>query len=506
MYNNFKLSALFTDNMVLQRECQVPIWGRAVDRTRIKVEFCGQIYETTAVDGKWTIILSPLEIGGPYEMSITADSEKLVLKNILIGDVWLAGGQSNMEWVLQNSLNGFEEIPKADYPNIRHYAVPKIEYEEIHREAGNEVSSNTVWEICTPETAGMFSAVAFHFAKEINKGLNMPIGIINCNWGGTSASCWMGEEYLSADSDLKSYLDDYNEAICNLTEEEYVNQRKDYRERQEEYNRKYQQFKLEHPEVEEHLIPSNLDIESPWPPPMGPKCFLRPSGLYYTMLQKVVPYPMKGVIWYQGESDTHKPKLYGKLFSKMIENWRKDFNNQNLPFLFIQLPFFGGENPDGEEWAFLREQQLNTVRDVSNTGMTVIIDCGEKDDIHPLDKKTVGERLALLAEAKIYGCSTEYLGPMYERMDIDENEVILFFKHAGDGLKVKGNTLKGFKICGKDRDFVEAEAKVKGDTVVVYSHKVKNPVAVSYGWANYTETNLYNNNGLPASPFRTDNY
>lgn len=504
MNNSFKLSVLFTDNMVIQRECNVPIWGRAVDGTEIKVEFCGQIKVTTAVGGKWHIILSPLEMGGPYEMRITADSERLVLKNVLIGDVWLAGGQSNMEWILQNSLNGTEEIPRADHPNIRHYAVPKIEFEEVHSEA--EADENPAWEICTPENAGMFSAVAFHFAKEINKDLNMPIGIINCNWGGTSASCWMSEEYLEADSDLKSYLDEYNEAIYNLTEEEYENQRRDYVKRQEEYNKKYQQFKLEHPEVEEHLIHLNLDIESPWPPPMGPKCFLRPSGLYYTMLQKVVPYAMKGVIWYQGESDTYKPRLYGKLFSKMIENWRKEFNNPSLPFLFVQLPFFGGENPDGEEWAFLREQQASTVKNVSNTGMAVIIDCGEKDDIHPLNKKTVGERLALLAKAEIYGLNAEYLGPMYKQMNIDRNKVTLFFDHVGDGLEMKGEMLKGFTICGEDSNFVEAIAKIEGDTAVIYSEKVDNPTAVRYGWANYMGINLYSKNGLPAGPFRTDNF
>lgn len=497
----FNLAQIFTDNMVLQKDVKVPIWGEAPSDSNIVVEIHGQVKETLAVNGKWFVLLSPLKSGGPYELNVTCDNSSIIIRNILVGEVWVAGGQSNMEFNLQKSLKGREYISGANYPNIRYYDVPKIEYEDgLHSE---DSATQNSWLICTPENAGKFSAVAYHFAVDLYENLDVPIGIIGCNWGGTSASCWMSTECLAEHEDLKAYLDEYNEQISTLSNEVYEKQRITNNLEIEEYNAKCDKFRLENPGIEEDVVASSVE-GYPWPPPMGPKCFLRPSGLYNTMLKKIIPYEVKGVLWYQGETDAEKPTLYRKLFSTMIGNWRNDWKNPELPFLFVQLPAYAAENPLGDDWALLRESQLHVMKNLNKTFMVVSIDCGEKDNIHPVNKKPIGERLAILALSEIYRQKSESTGPIYNRMDIDGNKIILYFNHMGRGLSVKGVSLRGFEICGSNKRFVPAKAEIINNTVVVYSDEINCPYVVRYGWSNYPDINLYNIEGLPASPFRTD--
>lgn len=500
MNKDFTIAPIFTDLMVLQRDTKIPVWGRAADGCKIKVEICDKTMETEAVNGHWRVDLPPLSSGGPYSMKIQSSTSEFILEDILVGEVWLAGGQSNMEFALSNSLNGKKEADKANFKNIRYYDVPKIAYEEVE----NTDFPESEWKICNPENAGKLSAVAFHFAKSVFEELKIPIGIVGCNWGGTSASCWMSEEYLRSDEKTRVYLDEYFDCIGSVSEEEYENRIKAYEGQLADYRQGVEQIKITDPDASQTMI-QKLAGPYPWPPPMGKKSSRRPAGLYHTMLKKVIPYGIRGVIFYQGEEDTNKAGYYKKLFELMMKNWREDWNNKVLPFLFVQIAYFNDQEP-GKNWALLREAQLRTMLCDENTAMAVITDCGEKDNVHPFNKKPVGERLALLARAKVYGQDIECYGPTYRSMRIEDNKIVLTFDHAEGGLVTMNGELKGLKICGEDKNFVNAKADIRNNTLQVYTKEVKHPIAVRYGWANYMDVNLYNKEGLPASPFRTDNF
>lgn len=501
MIQQFGPAQIFTDNMVLQRDCPIPLWGKAADGSRVKVEFCGRTYKTEAVDGKWRIQLSPMNAGGPFDMKIQCGACVMTLRNILIGEVWVAGGQSNMQFPLIESLHGAEEAADADDEGIRYYDVPKIEYEGDG--VGPECLPLAAWQLCTAQNAAAFSAVAFHYAKKLRQALNVSIGIIGCNMGATSASCWMSEEALSSDEEIRVYLDEYYAHLNEHDDNAYKRELEDFNRQIEAYQRKVEAFKATHPGAGEAEVNQQVG-PCPGPPPMGKKSFMRPTGLYHTMLKKITPYAIRGVIFYQGEGDTHKPELYKKLFGKMMQNWRDDWQLPGLPFLFVQLAFYACDiKPEGETWAVLREQQRLTCCEDPHASMAVITDCGEKDNIHPVDKKSVGERLALLARAKIYGHDVEYSGPVFREMKVDGSKAVLHFDHAGNGLTARNGALKGFEICGKDGRYVEAKAAIGGISVEVSADCISVPFAVRYGWANYAEINLYNEEGLPAGPFRT---
>lgn len=502
MDTRFNLAEIFTDNMVLQRNSEIRIWGSACSDIEITVEFCGQRQTTMSKDGKWSVTLLPIAAGGPYIMRATDKIGEIVLKNILVGEVWIAGGQSNMEHPLVLTEHGSREISAAFFPRIRFYNVPRRPFEDAIIDGWHflpTTSSKASWQLCNPENAPFFSAIAFHFAKEIYQALDMPIGIIGCNWGATSASCWMSEEYLCNDEELKTYIDNYNNDLLGLEKEKYEDDFKLYLNDLKKFIKKMGMVNIEADRVDNYLMDNSA---GPLPcPPLGPKSFLRPSGLYNTMLKKIIPFSIKGVLWYQGESDTNKPYLYRKLFSKMIQNWRDDWNNQNLPFIFTQLSSF---NIKEDSWPILRESQTFVSENVKKTAMAITIDCGDKNNIHPSNKQPVGKRLALLARNKVYGQEVECTGPTFRDMKVHGNKIILSFDCISKGLTSRGMPLKGFKICDENKKFMDANAEIKEDTIVVYCDEIKSPVAVSYGWAGFTDANLYNTDDLPAIPFRTD--
>lgn len=487
----WKTDPMFSDHMVLQRNSEIPVWGEGADGLRVTVKCGGETANAVTGGGKWKVHLPPMEAGGPYELTVQADGSAITFSDVWIGDVWLAGGQSNMEWRLKDA-GGFEtEIAQASSPAIRYYDVPRIAYEE---DGADQRESAPVWKICTPDNAGEFSAVAYHFARTVHARLGVPIGIVGCNFGGTSASCWVAEPRLEEDDDLRVYLEEYREQVKDFDWEKY-----------EEDEKKFQEdFAVYMSKVEQGVPREEIDYV-PWPPPMSPKSFMRPNGLYGTMLSKAAPYGLKGFIYYQGESDAHKPLLYDKLLTTLIDNWRKDWGDGELPFLFVQLAAFGCDgNPDGEDWAVLRESQTIVAERVPNTGMAVALDCGEEHDIHPKNKKTVGERLALVALDRVYGLDVPSAGPEFESMDVNGGQAILRFAHCGDGLAAgNGKPLAGFELCGEDGRCVPAFAEIDGVTVRVWSPEVQAPRHVRYGWANFTEANLTNSHGLPAVPFRT---
>ncbi len=503
MERSFGFAHVFSDNMVLQRDAALPVWGWADKGDRVRVEFCGQVREAAVVDGQWRVDFSPLAAGGPYTLTASCGGRQIALGNILMGEVWLAGGQSNMDYTLLLTRDGYEEIPLADYPGIRHYAAPRIAFEQQPGMLRAD-PEQPAWAVCTPQAAPGFTAVGYHFAKNLHRALGVPVGIINCNWGGTSASCWMSRERLQRGGDIRVYLDEYLQLVSGQSPQAYAAEEAAYAAAVAVQQQAMAGVPFDPTDLDAYFA-SEAEHPYPWPPPMGLQCPLRPAGLYDTMLRKIVPYAIRGVIWYQGESDTVKAPLYRSLFTQMMDNWREDWQAPRLPFLFVQLAAYAADNdPDGESWALLREQQLLVSQTDGSAAMAVAIDCGNRTNIHPLDKGPVGERLALLARTQVYGDSVECFGPRPVAMRAQGGSVVLTFEHAGQGLAAKGGELRGFALCGCDGIYHPAQGEIDGNTVTVRSEAVPQPLAVRYGWANYTEANLYNSAGLPASPFRTD--
>lgn len=439
-----KPSNLFSDNMVLQRGREVPVWGTANDGEEVTVEINGQKAKATAKEGKWMLRLAPLTAGGPTTLTISSGSKRIDLKNVLIGEVWICSGQSNMQWPLEKTTNAEEAISAASNEKIRLFTVPR----KTTPEPQSEVDGT--WVTCTPETARGFSAVGYYFGKALEKALGVPVGLINTSYGGTPAEAWTSKETLSNDPALAPTLG-------------YV------------------------PDV---------------------KNAHRATGLYNAMIAPLVPYAIAGAIWYQGESNAGRAYEYHQLFPAMIQDWRSHWGQGDFPFFLVQLAPFKKikEEPGESDWAELREAQRLTTHRLPNTGMAVITDVGEEDDIHPQQKAPVGERLALAARGIAYGEEITFSGPEYRSLRIDGNKAIVQFDHVGKGLVAKDGPLTGFTIAGADGKFHKADAEIQGNEVVVTSKEVPHPVAVRFGWADYPVVNLWNADGLPATPFRTDHF
>jgi sialate O-acetylesterase len=477
-----KLPTFFSDHMVFQRGQKINVWGMAEPETTITVSLNGKSAKTKAnAEGRWQLSLPAMKEGGPYELEVKAGDEKIVLKDIYIGDVWLASGQSNMQWSVAGVLNAEKEISEANYPLIRLLQVPV----EISPHLKWDVDCK--WQVCSPETVRDFSAVAYFFARELYKNLKIPIGIIHSSQGGTPAEVWMSWKALTSNTKLRLL----KPPTRYVELEPWIK----YDEELDKWQREVEKARKEgKPEP---------------PPPQAPNWeFMHPAGLFNSMIAPFTRFPIKGVIWYQGESNIFRPQEYTILFPALIEDWRKIWGIGDFPFLFVQIapvePPRTGEPSGNPYWAEIREAQIVGLR-LPNTAMVVTIDLGDPDgDVHPKNKQDVGKRLALAALAIAYGRKIEYSGPMFEKMEVEGNKARIFFTHTGRGLVCKGDKLLGFAIAGEDKKFVWADAKIEGNTVVVWSDKVQKPVAVRYAFENHPICNLYNKEGLPASPFRTD--
>ena len=422
---------LFTDNAVLQQGISVPVWGMANDGEKVTVKFQGQEVSTTAHNGHWMLRLKPLKAGGPFTMTISGENT-IELKNILVGEVWVCSGQSNMAWQVKNTENAQAAIDSSKDPMIRLYTMPW---------ADKFANPKPAWQECNPDTTPTFSAVGYFFGKHLREALKVPIGLINSSVGGTPADAWTSRTALLANPEIKDI------------------------------------------------------VEKPW---------TRASYLYNGMIAPLQPYAIEGAIWYQGESNAGRAYEYRTLFPAMIECWRDEWGQGDFPFLFVQLAPFG-TNAAEPAWAELREAQLLTAQHDPKTAMAVIMDIGEEKNIHPVKKDPVGARLALAARAIAYGQKLVYSGPIYKSMKIEGDKAILSFDWVGSGLVADGD-LKGFTIAGEDQKFVPAATQIQGDKVIVSSPEVAKPMAVRYGWANCPDVNLFNQNGLPATPFRTDDF
>ena len=478
---NIKVPALIADNMVLQQNTKAALWGWASAGEEVSITTSWNnktIRVITDASGKWTTYVKTIKAGGPYIINFKG-SNNITITNVLLGEVWLASGQSNMEFFMAKTrsssytgvLNYEEEIKAANYPLIRQIDVANKNAAEPQQDFKG------TWKICTPQNADTFSAVAFYFALQVHKATGFPIGIINSTWGGTTAESWTKKEVLENDNNFKVVVDRYNDAV------------KDYPKAIENYNAALNKWKLDSSKAKPTA-------------PVRPNPDKAPYRLYNAMIAPLAPYTLKGVIWYQGESNADRAYQYRRLFPAMIANWRNDFKNDKLPFYFVQI------SPHRSQNAEIREAQLLTYRNVKNTGMVVTTDNGDSLDIHPRNKKLVGERLSLWALNNEYGKKNIVTsGPLYKSMKIKGDKIEVEFDFTGDGLVTKdGTELKEFTIAGDDEKFVPAKAIMKGNKVEVWSDAVTKPVAVRFAWRNIPNPNLFNKAGLPASPFRTDSW
>ena len=630
-----RLPSIIGDNMVLQRGVKVRIWGKANVGERITVTFDRKSVDTVAdAQGRWQVWLGPLKAGGPSELTIKGDNV-LTIKNVLVGEVWICSGQSNMEWALVNTVDGAEAVAQANYPEIRLFTVE-------HNTATSALEDvQGRWVVTTPEDAGSFSAVGYFFGREIYQQVKVPIGLINTSWGGTPAEAWTALEALRSSPELKPILDRYESSLNAgpQTKQAYERALAEWEEKNlyldsenkgeaqgyadpatstvdwskmdlpkqfetagllidgvvwfrkvvdvpatwagkdlvlnltaiDDYDITYFNGKKigstgrETPNSymvpRKYVVPGSLvrsgqnviavrvfdrageggfgrggemslrgaggeeiSLRGDWsykvelalepkrpdwgsrPEPVGASNQNSPGVLYNAMLAPLVPFSIRGAIWYQGESNAGRAYQYRTLFPTMIRNWRSVWG-YGFPFYFVQLPNWRArqDQPGESDWAELREAQAMTLRE-PHTGMAITIDVGDGDDLHPRNKLDVGRRLATLALANVYGKEIIPSGPLFDRFKVEGNKVRISFKY-GQGLKTSdGGPVKGFAIAGADRRFVWAEARIEGDTVVVSTPGIQKPVAVRYGWADNPLVNLYNKAGLPASPFRTDDW
>ncbi|WP_223678566.1 sialate O-acetylesterase [Flavobacterium hibisci] len=476
-----KLPALVSDNMVLQQNAKVNLWGWASPNEKINIQLGWQNASTEVIadpEGNWKVAVdTPQASEKAYSITINA-SNKIVLNNILIGEVWICSGQSNMyfpvgkeEGTWKTGVKNYEEeIVNANFPNIRLFTV----LTNASPKPLDDVTGR--WAACSPETIKTFSAVAYFYGRELYQKLNVPIGLISTSWGGTKAEAWTSQNVLEENPDFLTIL------------EEDAKNEKTYQEKLETY---YLNLRNEK-QANSNVLKTELK---------KPKKEANKTSyvLYNAMLHPLINYRMKGVIWYQGESNSGKAKLYQTLFPAMVKNWREDWKQGDFPFYYVQITPHKGQTPE------IREAQLLSLKKIPNSGMAVTTDVGDTNNIHPIDKQTVGHRLALIALAKTYNeDKLVYSGPIYNHMKIKKDKIQLFFNYADSGFKKTNENLKEFEIAGDDKTYYPAVAKIDGKTIVVSSDKVKNPKSVRFAWKAVPEPNLFNAENLPASPFRTD--
>lgn len=477
---------LFTDHMVLQQRQDIAVWGTAEPDEKVQVSIAHRSAAVTADDlGRWRVSLRPLPAGGPHTLLIRGEGSTLEFADVLVGEVWLCSGQSNMELPLSEVNQGKEAIDAADHPALRLFTVVKAVSGQP------EAECRGAWTASTPAVARQFSAVAYFFGRELQQALHgVPIGLIDSTWGGTPIEVWMSLEALKSDPDFAGAV---------TTRENMLNKPEDAELEQ----------KLNTWTDAAEVAVAGGDFEG-WYPGQpfsgGGRDPLLPTGLYNAMIHPLAPYGIRGVIWYQGEANTASGLTYRKLFPAMIADWRARWNATALPFLYVQLASFSTDPkyPQMKSgWPLIQEAQLLTLS-VPHTAMAVTVDIGDAKDIHPRNKQEVGRRLALAAQAKVYGRRVVYSGPIFTGMKIRKGKAALSFSHTHGGLVARGGALEGFVIAGSEGVFVPAQAEIRGRRIYVWSEEIAEPAAVRYAWDDNPAATLFNAAGLPASPFRTD--
>ena len=510
-----KFSILFKSHMVLQRGKRIPVWGTSDPGARITVSMQGQTaYATADEKGTWTVHLAPLAASFEEKMLITSGDEQIELQDVQVGEVWLAGGQSNMEFHMRYDADMAHEKDHCFNDSIRFFDYPKVSYVGQIDEA-DYLKEYGFWRKAAPDQLERFSAVAYYFAKDLQKDLGVPVGIIGCNWGGSPACAWMSREAV-IEGGGSIYLDEYNETLRSLDMDAYEEAYKNnplVRVTDQLANPINDLMMFGVPEDEEFELP-------PYVPVIGPKHEWRPCGLYESMLSEVVPVGLRGIIWYQGETDGDRhPEIYETLFPSLIRNWRQLWNEE-LPFLFVQIaPLDHWLECDGVPYVEIRAAQQYTADTINGTGMAVITDVGMKNDIHPKKKQPVGHRLALLAENKVYHEDVLCEAPTLTGMHVEDGRITLTFDHAGDGLylaenapygqKVGDKKLGGLQIFqnGKELSSDMMTALAEGSHVMITGKEIcaDIPTRVKLAKTGWYLVNLYNSAGIPARPCEITN-
>ncbi len=475
---SLRLPRVFSDHMVLQRERPIHVWGWGAPSETVTVGFRGQSLSTRVDDlGRWSLYLSAGAAGGPFDLFVKSsapDESAIHLSDILVGDVWLASGQSNMEFELYKSATATADLATASLPNVRLLTVNKLASEYAQPDF-----AGTGWVASSPESAHNFSAVAWYFAREISAREHVPIGVIDSTWGGTVAESWTRLTALGDNAALAPIFAEYGQ----MTDREATAQLEDKHQERERAAAR---------------AAGKPEPQFPWHPVMNSWA---PSMLWNGMIAPFTPFPIRGVLWYQGESNSALARAphYATLFSTLIRDWRAQWDEGDFPFLFVQIANF--KSTPAEDWATIRQAQLDALS-LRDTGMAVTIDIGNPDGVHPTDKQTVGHRLALAARRISYGENVEDSGPIFRQATTEGSALRLWFDHA-QGLHTEHGGLTSFEVAGSDGIFHPAEATIDGETILVRSSNVSAPVTARYGWANSPECHLYNAAGLPASPFTT---
>ena len=490
-------AAVFGSNMVLQRDCPAPLWGRAVPGAEVTAVLTpgGPAAAATAdPDGRWRLTLPPQPAGGPYTLVLQSGADRLDFTGVYYGEVWLAGGQSNMELPLSGSRNGEEVLAACADPRLHFYATPKVTTVQAARKAPSR------WQVVGPDTAADLSAVAYYAARELAGALGVHVGILECFWGGTYAHCWLPRDLLASCPQGQRRLAWYDARVGDKTDEAFDAECAAYQAEVDAWNERIAARRAAEPDVSWAVLNADCGLY-PWPPPAGRTGYQRPGNLYDSMLRRVCPYAVRGFWYYQGEQDEEWPADYEAELTMLVRRWRADWGDDGgrLPFLLVQLPMYA-TGAGEESWPTLRAAQAAVADREPNAGLAVLADLGEEDNIHPVDKEPVGRRLALLALETVYGLPVTGRAPCLAQACARGERAVLRFAHCGGGL-VLAPGLSGFALAGVDGIFSPAQAVAEGDTVTLRADGVPQPAAVRYAWHNYGPAALHGGTGLAARPF-----
>ena len=477
-----KMSPIFGDSMVVQRDKPIHVWGWTAAGTDVRVEMAGHVGSAKADDqGRFDVTLDPLPAGGPHQMVVQADEAK-TFADVLVGEVWVCSGQSNMAWPVASANDPDLESLSANFPNLRLISVPQVGSQEPLNDFDGK------WQACTPNTVKDFSAVGYFFGRQLHQTLDVPVGLVDNAWGGSAAEAWVRKDILEQSGKYDELLEKWKNTAKTYNHDDAV--------------AKWKQRV------------AKWEVEKKGPKPRAPRDPLagqhRPANLYNGVLHPILGYTIRGAIWYQGESNAGRAYQYRDLFPLMIQSWRDEWGQGDFPFYWVQLADFRSEvaEPAESDWAELREAQTMTLTKLPNTGQAVITDLGEASDIHPRNKQDVAKRLARWALAKDYGIDIVHQSPTFESMEVSGGKAVLRFDHVGRGLDtfdVKEPI--GFAIAGEDKVFVDAQARIVGKGMIeVWNDRVAMPVAVRYAWADNPICNVQSADGLPMTPFRTDDW
>ena len=486
------LAPLFRDGAVLQQGKPVPVWGRATAGEKITIAFGGQcIGATTGTDGRWVVVLAPLP-ASTLGTDLVARGQNLVtIHDVVVGEVWLCSGQSNMEWPVERAQEAAKEIATAHYPLIRQFKVEQTVADTPRETVAGE------WQAASSATVGKFTAVGYFFARDLFQKLGVPIGIVHSSWGGTPVEAWLSPAALASRPAFQVVGERWRETLAS-----YPANQAAYVAALDAWTKAEAATQGQGAAVHAAFLKRQPRPRAP----RGPGDAWTPTGLFNGMISPLLPYALRGVLWYQGESNSERATEYRALFAALITGWRAHFGQGDFPFYWVSLANYKMPgDPTGTAFAYLREAQALALA-LPNTGQALAIDIGDPDNIHPTNKQEVGRRLALIAKAKIYHIPCDWSGPVFAGATPERSAMRVRFAHDEGGLVAHNRPVQALEVAGTDRKFHPAQGRIEGATLVVSAREVPAPVAVRYAWKNAPEANLFNGAGLPAAPFRSDNW